>query len=403
MWKIARRGIPKPVEEPTLKKVPRDGYADVDEAGIADPAPLVEKGAATPRRYAGAQVVNARALLPVAALGKAGLRLQPNPLPGVVKRNYFDGRGTGPVDRASDLFLASTPPNACQYVVRPRGSVDVEVYQPAYANPGAMRYEFSDWKPRAPIGRVRVTGRDKGDSFTLRLGNVPAVVRANLPGRAKAIRPLLRTVAANLEAGRAGLPGLGFSSPLMPAAPVFACRLYGPEEFRSVYGKAASPYVEEEIGTAVGVIDYSIGTAIADRREYAYTGTTCRRVTIQEDAYDQLVLKLEVDSYQSPKAPEHAMAFGAGVDGGRPVAGVGAGAYCVTRKYARSAGALVFRQGRFLATLTMYATKQVSAVNAQASCARLAPVARKVAGRLRLTGPPNGAGDRGRPGGRVSR
>jgi hypothetical protein len=378
------------IDNGTLQKVDRKGYADLDEDGIVDPAPLVEQGRERAVRQAGAPVIPACNLLSFADLKKLGLLLHPNPLPGGVKRSYFDGQGTGRIDMSSDLFLPSAPPNSCQYMIRPEGFVDIQLSQSSYTNPGAMQYMFTKYLPRPALGRVSVAQQNDRDTeitvYTLRLGKTLALVNLKPGNDAKFVRPVLKTIAANLErqsSGPTGLAKLGFDSPLLGAGSAVACSLYGADDFRSIFGKPASPYVEDEIGTAVGVTNFSINTTIPDTRDYAYTATTCRRVAVQGDSYGRFVLELEVTSYQADAAPKHSMDFSSPLDGGVPLKQtVGEGAYCVTRKYARSDGALLFRQGRFLVTLTMYGTKQKLSGTPESRCERLVPLARRVAERL---------------------
>ncbi|WP_214321732.1 hypothetical protein [Nonomuraea sediminis] len=371
-----------------LKNVPRKGYGEQSD-GVADPAPLVEKESTTQVRHAGAPVIPACTLLTFADLAGKGLRLFPNPLAGPYSRAYFDNQGTGQVERGSDLFVPIRPSNSCSYGLEPKNSVSMDVFQESYTNPGAMVYSFDRYRPRPSIGGVKVlqsrsSGSDMG-SYALRLGRTVVSVHTSLPEPAR--RKVLRIIAANLQRRTAhpiGNPALSYDSPLLPAQPASACALTRAADFRAVFNRPAAPFVEEDLATAVGRVDFSINTDIKDRQQYAYVETTCKRFT-GDDSVDRYVLTANVTSYTADAAAANNLHFGKGIDIGRPVGRqVGEEAYCVTRKFARSPGTLVFRKGRFVVALTLSDPKQPEgSADPIRRCGRLTGVAGQMIGRMR--------------------
>lgn len=155
-------------------------------------------------------------------------------------------------------------------------------------------------------------------------------------------------------------------------------------DFRAVFNRPAAPFVEEELATAVGRVDFSINTDIKDRQQYAYVETTCKRLT-GDDSVDRYVLTANVTSYTADAAATNNLRFGRAMDVGRPVGRqVGEEAYCVTRKFARSPGTLVFRKGRFVVALTLSDPKQPEgSADPIRRCGRLTGVAGQMIGRMR--------------------
>lgn len=384
-----------------LKTVERDGYDGLtgEEAeGIADPGPLVAKPGRSPRRYAGSPVISACTLLTFADLTKLGLLLHPNPLIGSYRRSYFDGQGNGPIEKGG-LFVPSDPPNSCEYVLLPKSPVKISVFQESYTSSRAMDYSFDRYSTRPAIGDVTVRERKPSSSrvnetidylyYVLRLKNTVVQVDLSLqrgPRQAKLKRALLATIAGNLverSADPAGIPSIAYNSPLITAKPAPACALIDAKDFQTLFHRPAAPFVGEEFGSAAGRTNFSIGTSIPDRNEYAYVYTRCERSTGHNYLTDRYKLQVEVISYMADAAPAHSIGFSRPLDGGQPLTRpAGEESYCVTRPYARSAGALVFRKGRFLVTLWMTEPDDVQRFDPRERCRRIASVAQRVAGRL---------------------
>ncbi|MFC4117031.1 hypothetical protein [Nonomuraea zeae] len=401
-WRLVAPSTTKSQEASTddtkLRTVPRKGYRDISD-GIADPAPLVERASPVPLRYGGTPVIPACALLTLAELKNHGLLLIPNPLGAAYHRSVFDGQGRGDVDKGSQLFFPVTPPNSCRYLIEPKGHVEIEVFQEAYTTPSAMVYEFKRYRTRPAIADVSVRqgntyGMDEATVYLrygLRLGKTAARLTMMLPRGADASRleqAVLTTVARNLRRvslSPTGTPAVIYDSPLLTSEPASPCAALRAEDFHTHFGQPPAPFVEEIFGSAVGRTDFSSGgTGIADPMEYAYTYTECKRFS-GEDAVDRHTLTMAITSYTADAAADHAMAIGRRAEAGKPLkAALAANAYCVTRKYARPAGALVIRQGRFVAIFSMTDPELPAAsVNAGEQCESMRDLAKRVAGRLK--------------------
>jgi hypothetical protein len=263
-----------------------------------------------------------------------------------------------------------------------------------------MRYAFKDFVNRPAIGKVTVRQEKQDTSpdddgidhvnFALRSGKTVVQVNTSLergPRLKHVQRTLLETIAGNLSKRSirpVGAPSIAYHSPLVTAKPTLACAVYNAGDFRRLFLRPAAPFAREEISSAVGRLDFSIGTGIRDPKEYAYVHTMCERGTGNHYFTDRHKLRVEVFSYMAPAAAEHYLTVAGPVDGGRPLSrSVGDGSYCVTRRYAWPAGALVFRKGRFVVILTMTDPDEGQNYDPGARCTRMAPVAEQVADRLK--------------------
>ncbi|MGP3959786.1 hypothetical protein ACTWPT_27620 [Nonomuraea sp. 3N208] len=384
-----------------LKNVPRPGYEKLaEDEGVVDPAALVEKPGEPPYKHAGSTVIPACNLMTFADLKKHGLVLNVNPLVPAYKRSYFDGQGKGPMEDGSDLFLPMTPPNSCDMALWPEGMLTISVFQESYTKASALDYEFKDYVKRPAIGGVTVVEKKRGTSvvdkttryltFALRLEKTVAQVQLSVKAGSQLEaqkQAVLKTIAGNLEEQTArpgGVTSISYDSPLITAKPGMACEVLNADDFRTLFRRHSAPFVTEEIGSAVGRTDFSIGTDIRDPNEYAYVDTLCERNTGEGHRADGHRLRLQITSYMAAPAPAHNMKFGGPYDGAQPLSRpVGEEAYCVTKQYARSAGAVVFRKGRFLVTLTMTEPNQQPNRDPAQHCGRLSPIAERVAGRLK--------------------
>ncbi|NRQ33118.1 hypothetical protein HII36_14885 [Nonomuraea sp. NN258] len=376
-----------------LPTVDREGYRRLPE-GVADPAPLVERENPRSARYGVTTLIPACTLLTLADLKKHGLLLAPDVLGDAYQRSVFDGSGHGPVDRGSELFFQIQPPNFCQYLIRPKGLVKIEVFQETYTNPSAMVYEFKRYDDRPPIGEVsirratadRAAGGTTYSRYALRLGRTAVRLRMSLPSDAKARsleQALLVTVAENLKrrsAHATGTSHITYDSPLLTSAPAAPCAVLRPDDFRALFRRPPAPFAEEGLGSAVGRIDFSIGTHISDASEYAYTTTRCKRFT-GADSVDRHSLSVTVTGYTADAAAQHAMTVWRAMEGGKPLRR--AEAYCVSTDQARAAGTLMIRQGRFVAALSMAdPSRPRGSFDPMQRCEALLGVAARVANRL---------------------
>ncbi|WP_049557540.1 hypothetical protein [Nonomuraea sp. SBT364] len=381
-----------------LRTVPRKGYRDLSD-GTADPAPLVERTSHAPVRYGGTPVIPACALLTLADLTKHELLLSPNPLGASYRRSVFDGQGRGAVDKGSQLFFPVTPPNSCRYLIEPKGQVEIEVFQEAYTTPSAMVHEFKRFSPRPAIGGVSVRqgktyGTDEATAYGkygLRLGRTAVRLTTMLPRGADVgsiEQAVLATVASNLRRvsrSPTGTPAVIYDSPLLTSEPAPPCAALRAEDIQAHFGRPSAPFAEELYGSAVGRTDFSSGmTGIADDTEYAYTYTECKRFT-GADAGDPHTLTMAITSYTADTAADHAMTIGRRVEAGKPLkAALAADAYCVTRRYARPAGALVIRQGRFVVIFSVTDPGLPSAgVEPGKQCESMRDLAERAASRLK--------------------
>lgn len=381
-----------------LRTVAREGYHDLSD-GVADPAPLVERDNRVAMRYRGTAVIPACALLTIAELNRHDLLLTPNPLGGAYQRSVFDGQGRGNLEKGSELFFPVTPPNSCQYVLTSGALVRVEVFQKAYTFPSAMVYEFKRYSSRPAIGGVSVRrGKAQGSNkegayfrYGLRLGDTAVRLSMTLPAGTQADRierALLMTVATNLKQRSArpvGTTDITYDSPLLTSPPALPCAAFRAEDFRTLFRRPAAPVVHEMFGSAVGRLDFSIGeTGISDAREYGYTYSECKRFT-GEDTVNRHTLTVTIASYTADAGAEHAMKLGRPADAGKPLrGGVAAEAYCVTRTYSRTAGALVIRQGRHVMAFSMIDPNQLQdSVDLGKRCESMRGMAERVASRLK--------------------
>lgn len=379
-----------------IPNVDRPGFQDLEES-IVDPAPLTEKADAPPVTVKGAPVVPACSLLSLAELTQAGVRLKPNPLKGGYQRSFFDGTGTGTMEAGSDYTLPISPQNTCEYFGY-EGSVSIDVFQEHYTSPKAMVEGIERYEPQQAIKGVTVTRQPKTSTntqgqeyavFAMRLGRTLARVTLLIQeGKLATVQPaVLDTVAGRMAANTArpvGNPVIGVDSPAYPVAPLDACAALAVEDFQALTNVPAAPFAQEEIATAVGRINFSLGTSVKDRNEYAYVETGCRRTTGETTSNDRVSLKLDVRSYTNDKAAANDVAVSGPYDKGQPISRtVGDESYCVTFTYAREAGALVFRSGRYHLVLTLIDPKNpTKGQNPVAVAERLAPIADRIITRL---------------------
>jgi hypothetical protein len=377
-----------------IPNVDRPGFQDLEES-IVDPAPLTEKVDAPPVTVGGAPVVPACSLLSLADLTQAGVRLKPNPLKGGYQRSFFDGKGTGAMEKGSDYTLPISPQNTCEYFGY-EGSVSIDVFQESYTSPKAMVEDVERYEPQPAIKGVTVTKQPKTSTstdgkeyavFAMRLGKVLARVTLLIEqGKLATVQPkVLDTVAGKLAATPVGNPVIGVDSPAYPMAPLDACAVLAAEDFQALTNVPAAPFAQEEIATAVGRINFSLGTSVKDRNEYAYVETGCRRTTGETTSNDRVSLKLDVRSYTTDKAAANDIAVTGPYDKGQPISRtVGDESYCVTFEYARAAGALVFRSGRHHLVLTLFDPKNpTKGQNPAAMAERLAPIADRIIPRVK--------------------
>jgi hypothetical protein len=354
--------------------VERPGYPTPGpEEGIVDPYPLTEKNDAPPVTVGGAPVIPACSLLTLADLKQAGMRLKPNQAKGVYQRTFFDGKGTGALEDGGDYLLPVSPFNNCRYVVE-EGSVEVQVFQESYTNPKGMTDGVDNYQPQPAIKGVTVTKQppttksgNPGDDyavFALRLRKtLVQVTLLTHNNKMVEVQPkILDTVAGKLLTAStkpAGNPVVDFNSPAFPMSALDACSVLLPEDFQAMANTAAAPFVTEEVGTAVGRLNFSINTKNPDANEYAYVERSCQRSTGAEASTDRVALLLEVRSYTSDKPAGHDIAFSQPYDEGKPISRtVGDGSYCVISPQGHRPGALIFRTGRYLMTLTFIEPKK---------------------------------------------
>jgi hypothetical protein len=379
-----------------LPTVERSGYPEPDDS-VVDPRPLVERLDAPAVSHANVPVVPACALLSIADLDSRNLLILPFVIAGSFKRGYFDNKDTGPVDPGSGYVLPSSPVNTCQHSLDDKTILSVEVLQESYVNPRAFTDGLSRFEERSPIDRVAVrrqkptsSGDTKHATYALRLGKTLAIVRVTAPDGKDAEpiqQQLLPIIAKNLQTQSAratGNPVMAYDSPAFKAKVVTACESLAPEDFKAVFGVASAPLVQEELATAVGRVNFSLGgTGIQDAAEYAYADSACRRFTGEAHLTDRLALDVYVRSYDSDKAPAHQMAFEKGLDAGQPTAQqIGDESYVVMNPQARGKGAVVFRKGRFHVTVSMVDPKQINNVDASKRAQQLTPAADQIAARL---------------------
>ncbi|MCA2230354.1 hypothetical protein [Nonomuraea aurantiaca] len=393
----AQRTLDAGADGTKLGTVDRPGYHDISE-GIADPAPLAERGSHAPMRYGDTLVIPACALLTLTDLKKHGLLLVPNPLGSAYRRSVFDGQGRGAVEKGSQLFFPVTSLNSCQYLIEAAGHVEIEVFQEEYTSPSAMVYEFKRYDSLPAIAGVSIRRKANGVGtatsylrYGLRLGKTAVRLTMKLPPGAdtgRLERAMLVTVAGHLRRASlspTGTPTVTYDSPLLTSEPASPCAAFRAEDFHAHFGRPPAPFVEEIFGSAVGRTDFSSGgTGIADATEYAYTYTECKRFT-GEDAVDRHTLTMAITSYTADAAAEHAMVIGRQVEAGKPLKkALAADAYCVTRRYARATGALAVRQGRFLVIFSMTdPDRPQDGVDPGEKCESMRGLAERVASRLK--------------------
>jgi hypothetical protein len=319
---LTRHSTPKPAgaSDAALYQV-RPGYAHDNSVG--DPAAL-QTSLGSVITYGGQPVVQACGVLSPTDITALGLRLDNSPLTSTVQRTYFDGSGQGTVVTGSSSSLPrDEDTNSCTYRFdgSARDLVSLAVYQPSYANASAFNAEQSRRYTAQPdqhgvhVYLANPTGQAALDATTatylLRGATANAqllIITANTAERTS----ILARVAANLakaQTAPTGLPEFSLHSPIFTGGPILAaCSLLTNDVYRAAFNVDASPLVQENTASAIGVIDDGPSSSHSPQR-YNYADSDCVRHNSARTQLEAVNLRVVTTTYETVTGAQSAMKF----------------------------------------------------------------------------------------------
>ncbi|HSX02892.1 MAG TPA: hypothetical protein VLI05_06305 [Candidatus Saccharimonadia bacterium] len=357
----------------------RPGYSHDD--GVGDPGAL-QTDLGPVISYGGQPVVQACGVLSPTDITALGLRLDNSPLTSTIQRTFFDGSGQGTVVTGDSSSLPrDEDANSCTYRFdsSDRDLVSLAVYQPSYANTSAFNaeqnrhYTAQPDQPGVHIYLANPTGQAaldaKATTYLLR-GTVAnaqlLIITTNTAERTR----ILARVAANLaktQTTPTGLPEFSLRSPIFTGGPILAaCSLLTNDVYRAAFNVDASPLVQENAASAIGVIDDGPSSSHAPRR-YNYADSDCVRHNSARTKLEAVNLRVVTTTYETATDAQAAMKFKrdespftSGVQSTPTTLGDES---FYASKLAEADHALAFRKGRVIVVATFSLPQNNSAVS----------------------------------------
>lgn len=363
--------------------IKRSGYEKVTD-GIGDPLGLVSKTTNNVVTYRGTAVIQPCTLVSLKDVREAGLLTQPNQIVGSVTRVYFDGQGTGILDEAGDISLPfDSDSNNCKYSLVEGGLIDVTVYQPTYANSKAFDYAIgrnftaiADTNGLKTFERKATNSKPNRSTYALRGNGFDAQFTIDTPN-SEAKTKLLNLLASRLTAASTTptpLEKFTFESPILEGDVANACDLITAADFKEVLEVEAGPFVEELVGSAVGVVR----SATSDKL-YNYVSHDCKRRSADHSTEDKTFL-IDTKTYETAEGAIDALAFEQSANSISKTEKVSTvvGDETFFGNTASMDNALVFRKGRVIARISYFVPKGNEDIEASERIQRLLPIAQKI-------------------------